>query len=60
MIDQTEAEYFALRAAQCRAAGRALVDPALRYAHRALAERYDEWALVSAAEERTELGQAGE
>ncbi|SOB78864.1 hypothetical protein SAMN06297144_0252 [Sphingomonas guangdongensis] len=60
MIDETEAEYFALRAAQCRAVGRAATDPALQYAHRALAERYDEWALASAAKERTEQGQGGE
>jgi hypothetical protein len=60
MIDQTEAEYFASRAAQCRVAGRAATDPSLQYAHHALADRYDLWARSSAARERAERRQAGE
>lgn len=47
-MDQTEAEYFASRAQQCRSASTATGDPATAFAERELALRYDEWSRASA------------
>lgn len=58
-MDQTEAEYFASHAEQCRSAALAAADSATEFAHRELAMRYEQWWLVSAAK-ASGMGGAGE